>query len=87
MGQVQETVPCGIYDVFISHYGPDTKTIFVKLLATRLVERGITVFYDDTDLDPVADPHAWEIMKATLHAAKIQVYVTRRGQRSFIFRK
>lgn len=63
-----------VYDVFISH-GPDTKTILVNLLASRLENHGITVFYDNNNLEPTADLPAWEIMKASLRAAKIQVCV------------
>lgn len=65
------------YDVFISHRGPDTKYIFVNLLAARLENHGITVFYDKKDLHPTAEDPAWEIMEASLLAAKIQVFVGR----------
>lgn len=60
-------------DVFISHRGPDTKSILVNLLADQLKGVGITVFYDKGNLDPAADQTAWNIIKAQLRAAKIQV--------------
>lgn len=61
------------YDAFISHRGPDTKTILVNLLAARLKNHGITAFYDKKDLNPASDPTAWDVMKATLRTAKVQV--------------
>lgn len=73
---VQVSIQGKLCDVFISHRGPDTKPSFVNLLADQLENHGITVFYDKKDLDPAADLPAWEIMKAALRSAKIQVSYT-----------
>lgn len=71
-------------DVFISHRGPDTKNGFVSMLAERLESVGITVFYEKKDLRPAAEKTAWDVMKANLRAAEVQVAYVLVGLKLFV---
>lgn len=54
MEQVLETVPPAtsmIYDVFISHRGPDVKKTLASLIYYRLRNRGLSVFLDKNEMN------------------------------------
>jgi len=58
-----------VYDVFLSHRGPDVKRHFCEFLSEALRRAGVLAFVDEADLKPGDD--AWPTMKTALESAHL----------------
>ena len=58
-----------MYDVFLSHRGPDVKRHFCEFLSEALRRAGVLAFVDEADLKPGDD--AWPTMKTALESAHL----------------
>lgn len=76
---INRSVLCAvpIYDVFLSHRGPDVKAHFCYFLAEALKRASITPFLDEEDLEPGGD--AWPTMQAALAGARIAMPIFSQG--------
>jgi hypothetical protein len=66
-----------VYDVFLSHRGPDVKKHFCTFLHEALERAGVHVFLDEKDLKP--GDEAWPTMKDALQDAHIKLPVLSKG--------